>query len=144
MFRKGGADPEPLKRAIPVVLRVQPGMSLARPSDRGEDMKLRSILMAAALASATLSVFGAAAYGDGQDEANERDVSLDQVPAAARQTITREAAGAPILKVEQEVAHGKTLYEAHIKRGDDVIGLRVDSSGTVIDRHSEKNEKPNE
>ena len=54
--------------------------------------------------------------------------------------ILREAKGAPILKVEIEKEKGRSLYEAHVKQGKDEIGI-VDAKGTLIGKHSEKDEK---
>ena len=91
-----------------------------------------------ALAGATAATSSTSAYAD---EKNEKEVKLDQIPAPARATILREAGGSPILKVEEETSNGKTLYEAHVKKGNDVLGIRVDANGTLIDKHSEKSEK---
>jgi len=55
--------------------------------------------------------------------------------------ILREAKGAPILKVEIEKEKGRSLYEAHVKQGKDEIGIVVDAKGTLIGKHSEKDEK---
>jgi uncharacterized membrane protein YkoI len=97
-------------------------------------------LLAMALAGATAATSSTSAYADEKNE-NEKEVKLDQIPAPARATILREAGGSPILKVEEETKNGKTLYEAHVKKGSDVLGIRVDANGTLIDKHSEKSEK---
>jgi uncharacterized membrane protein YkoI len=104
-------------------------------------MQRWSWLLALALAGATIPLASATAVADEHGEKSEKVVSLDQIPAPAKQTILREAGGAPILKVEQETEKDKTLYEAHVKKGDDVIGILVDASGKLIDKHSEKSEK---
>jgi uncharacterized membrane protein YkoI len=104
-------------------------------------MKRWSCLVAGALALAVVPVMSETARADEKGEHHEKVVSLDQIPAPARQTILREAAGAPILKVEEEKGKDRTLYEAHVKKGDDVIGIRVDAQGKVVDKHSEKSEK---
>ena len=101
-------------------------------------MRIWTTLLAVALAGATVPLTSSASYAD--DDKDEKVVTMDQIPAAAKQTIQREAAGSPILKVEQETDHGQTLYEAHVKKGNDVIGIRVDGTGKLIDRHSEKDE----
>jgi uncharacterized membrane protein YkoI len=77
----------------------------------------------------------------GADEGKEKVVSLDQIPAAARTGLLREAAGAPIQKVEQETERGKTVYEGHVKKGNDVIGIVVDADGKLVGKHPEKDEK---
>lgn len=74
------------------------------------------------------------------DEKHESNVTLDSIPAAARQTILKEAHGAPVLNVEIEKKNGKTLYEAHVKQGADVIGITVDADGKLVSKHSEKDE----
>jgi len=82
-----------------------------------------------------------AARADDENEQNEKVVSLDQVPAPARTTILRQAAGAPILKVEQETERGKTVYEAHVNKGGEEIGITVNPDGTLVGTHPEKSEK---
>jgi uncharacterized membrane protein YkoI len=74
-------------------------------------------------------------------EGKEKVVKLEDIPAPARATILKEAKGAPILKVETEDRKGQTLYEAHVKRGKDEIGILVDAKGKLIGTHSEKDEK---
>jgi uncharacterized membrane protein YkoI len=75
------------------------------------------------------------------DEGKEKVVSLDQIPAAARSGLLREAAGAPIQKVEQETEQGKTVYEGIVQQGNDSIGIVVDADGKFVGKHSEKAEE---
>jgi hypothetical protein len=103
-------------------------------------MRVRELVFALALVSAS----GFVATGAWAHENDEQKVKLDDVPAAVRATLVREAKGAEILDVEVERVHGKTRYEAHVKQGDEVIGIVVDASGKFIGRHSEKNEKERE
>jgi len=49
------------------------------------------------------------------DEDHEEEISLDQVPAAAREALLKLAGGARIAKVEREKKHGVVLYEAEWK-----------------------------
>jgi len=93
-----------------------------------------AVLFAVMTAGATLPSVASA------DE-DEKVVSLDQIPAPARNTLIREAKGAPIVRVEMEKNKGKTIYEGVVKQGDDLIGINVDAQGNVLGRHSEKNEK---
>jgi hypothetical protein len=44
------------------------------------------------------------------------------------------------VSVEIEKTGGKTLYEAHVKQGSEVIGIVVDEKGNLIGKHSEKDE----
>jgi uncharacterized membrane protein YkoI len=78
------------------------------------------------------------------DEGQEKVVSLDQIPAAARTGLLREAAGAPIQKVEQETENGRTVYEGHVTKGNDVVGVVVDAEGKLVGTHSEKDEEKGE
>jgi len=93
-----------------------------------------AILLAAITVGATVPSIA-------QADEKEKIVSLDQIPAPARQSLLREAKGAAIQRVEVESEKGKTVYEGVIKQGDDMIGIVVDAQGTVLGRHSEKNEK---
>jgi uncharacterized membrane protein YkoI len=72
---------------------------------------------------------------------NETPTSLDKIPPAARDALMREAAGGSIIDVVQETEHGKTVYEAHVRKGNDVMGIKVDQNGKVLGRESEKGEK---
>jgi uncharacterized membrane protein YkoI len=82
-----------------------------------------------------------AAPGAAGDEGKEKVVTLDQIPAAARSGLLREAGGAPIQKVEEEQTDkGKTVYEGHVKKGNDVIGIVVDANGKLVGTHSESGE----
>ena len=99
-------------------------------------MQFRNLLLVAALVCPTVPV-SATAFAEGK----EKVVKLDQIPAAARRTILKEANGAPVLKVEIEEKNGRSLYEAHIKQGKDEIGILVDAKGALIGKHSEKDEK---
>jgi hypothetical protein len=101
-------------------------------------MRFRNLLLAATLVASSVPL---AAPGLG-NERGEKVVKLESIPAPARQTILQEANGAPILKVEMEKEKsGRTLYEAHVKRGKDEIGIVVDAQGTLVGKHSEKDEK---
>jgi hypothetical protein len=99
-------------------------------------MRLRHLWLIATLSASLLSV-GVSGFAD---EKHESHVTLDSIPAPARQAILEEANGAPVLNVEVEKKNGKTLYEAHVKKGDDVIGIVVDADGKLIGKHSEKDE----
>src|SRR4051794_30260729 len=50
-----------------------------------------------------------------KSEANEQKVELSQVPAAVRETLTKEAQGAKIDKVDKETDDGKTVYETDVE-----------------------------
>ena len=108
---------------------------MATPPTENEHMRFRNLLLGAALTT-TLPVATTAVAGEG----HEKSVKLEDIPAPARQTILKEAKGAPILKVEEEHKHGKTLYEASVQQGKDEMGIVVDAKGKLVGKHSEKAE----
>jgi len=75
-----------------------------------------------------------------EDHDHPRVLSLDKVPAKARAALTREANGAPILRVELETMDGKTVYEGVVKRGDEEVAIVVDAEGRVLGHHAEKDD----
>src|SRR5438552_6970768 len=48
------------------------------------------------------------------EEQNEVKMTLDQVPPAVRETLTRESGGAKIGRVDKEMQDGKTVYETDV------------------------------
>jgi len=102
-------------------------------------MRIKHLLFVAAISTSTLCTF--AALADGK---HEEHVTLESIPAPARQAILKAAHGAPVLDVEVEKKDGKTLYEAHVKQGNEVIGIIVDAEGKLIGKHSEKEEDEHE
>jgi uncharacterized membrane protein YkoI len=100
-------------------------------------MQISKLLLIATLAISAVPV----ATSIRAEEEHEKVVKLADIPAPARQTILREAKGAPILKVEVEKQGGRDVYEAHIRQGKDEIGIVVDAKGTLLGKHSEKDEK---
>ncbi len=105
-------------------------------------MKLRSLLLSASLVVTALPLVSAASADEKNEghEQNEKRVSLDSIPAPARDALKREAGGATILGVEQETENGKTVYEGTIKEGNDTVGISVDANGNLVSRHSESKE----
>ena len=67
-------------------------------------------------------------------EENEVEVTLDQLPPAVRDTVSRESGGAPVGKIQREREKGKTVYEAMITKGAKTWEITVDESGKVIER----------
>jgi hypothetical protein len=70
-------------------------------------MRIKHLLFVAAMSTSTLCCF--VALADGKHESH---VTLESIPAPARQAILKEAHGAPVLNVEIEKKDGRTLYEA--------------------------------
>jgi uncharacterized membrane protein YkoI len=89
------------------------------------------------------------AHNKNSEEGEEKDevkLTLDQVPAAARAGLQREAGGATISKVDQETSHGQTVYETDVMTGGKNWEIKVDANGNLVskkieDEAAEKAEK---
>jgi len=83
------------------------------------------------LVAAVTMVGITAAYSD------EVEVTLDQVPAAVKATILREAAGAKITEIEKETHDGKTVYEAEFLRGGKEVEIKIAPDGSLLGQKAE-------
>ena len=99
-------------------------------------MRFRKLLLIAALSAPAVSM----ATHAFADEENEKVVNISDIPVAAQKGLKREAQGAPILKVEEEQQGGQTVYEGHVKQGNEEMGIVVDANGDLVGKHSEKDE----
>jgi uncharacterized membrane protein YkoI len=70
----------------------------------------------------------------GDDEEDEVEMTLDQVPAAVREGLQREAGGAAVTKVEKETEHGRTGYETDVKIDGKEWEIIVDENGKLISK----------
>ena len=69
----------------------------------------------------------------------EKDVSFSEVPKAVQKTITENARGAKVEKVEKETKNGETLYEAKVKAADDKeTEIKVNENGDLRELKTEK------
>ena len=84
-----------------------------------------------------LGVVGVMAFGVWAGNADEQEVTLDQVPPAVKATILKEAAGAKITEIERETEHGETVYEAEFSRNGREIEIKVAPDGTLLGREVE-------
>jgi len=75
---------------------------------------------------------------------NEEEVSLDQVPAAVKATILKEAGGGTIKEIERETKNGKTVYEAEVIIDGKEIEIKVASDGTLLGKKAENEEDEEE
>jgi uncharacterized membrane protein YkoI len=99
-------------------------------------MKRWMWLLATALATTVAIPMASTVQADEKNE-NETPTSMDKIPAAARDGLLREAGGASIVDVVQETENGQTVYEAHVRKGNDVIGIEVDASGKLVKKETE-------
>jgi len=70
-------------------------------------------------------------------EAGETKVTLEQTPAAVRQTIERELVGAQLEDIARKERQGKTIYETDIIRDGHKWEVVVGEDGTIISKLQE-------
>ena len=85
-----------------------------------------------------LSVVGMMTFGAWAGNADEEEVTLEQVPAAVKATILKESAGGKITEIEREMKNGKTVYEAEFILNGDEIEIKVAPDGTLLGRKVEQ------
>lgn len=92
----------------------------------------RWLLSAALAASAISSVATVQAQG-GEDE-NGRPVSIDEIPAPARDTISEHVGAGILMEVVEETGqNGEPVYEGRIRHGPRRLSIWVDAAGNVLD-----------
>ena len=68
----------------------------------------------------------------------EKDVTIDQVPAAVKATILKEAGGNKIEEIEEISVDGKVVYyEAEWKTGGKEIEIKVAPDGKLLKKEIE-------
>src|SRR4051812_36134751 len=85
-------------------------------------------------ALALAGLLGIAPLGAAEGPATDNDLAIDQVPAAAKAAIQREAAGQEIRWVQRGEVDGKTVYTARVRRDGLDQRVVVDGSGTVLEQ----------
>lgn len=76
------------------------------------------------------------ARGRGEGAGGGVEVTLDQLPQAVRDAVSRESGGAPVGKIMRENENGRTSYEARITKGGKTWEVEFDESGKVVDREA--------
>lgn len=74
---------------------------------------------------------------DDEGDEDEEEVSLDDVPAAVKATILKEAAGAEIEEVVKETEDGQTIYEAEVIISGHETDIKVAVDGTLLGKEME-------
>jgi aerobic-type carbon monoxide dehydrogenase small subunit (CoxS/CutS family) len=87
----------------------------------------------------TLGLVAAAATTRAKAEEKEKEegevkVKFDEVPAAVKATLTKEANGAKIETVDKETDDGKTIYEADVTINGKNYEIKVATDGTLISK----------
>ncbi len=68
------------------------------------------------------------------DDAQEVEVKLEDLPAPVRQTLTKAADGGTIKEIEKETENGKTVYEAEVVIGGKTYEIKISESGKLISK----------
>jgi uncharacterized membrane protein YkoI len=100
-----------------------------------------TIVFALATCLATGSAVLAA---DKKTEREEQQISMDQVPAAVKATLEREAKGGTLGSVMQETEKGKTFYEAEIDKNGKKSYVHVAPDGKVLKHERTRREAKEE
>jgi len=74
---------------------------------------------------------------DDDGDNDEKEISLDQVPAAVKATILKEAGGKRIKEIEVETRGGKKIYEAEWVVGGKEVEIKVASDGKLLSKETE-------
>lgn len=69
---------------------------------------------------------------DGEVAAVEEKTALAEIPAPAREAITRAAGKGTVVVVETITEHGTRSYEAQVRNGQTVEEIMVDASGKPV------------
>ena len=75
---------------------------------------MRKHWIVAFASAAALMLSGCASMNEDEDKGKEQAVTMDQLPAAAKATLTREAGAGKIEEIDKQSEHGKTVYEADV------------------------------
>ena len=81
---------------------------------------------------------------DEGDEQNEVKMSINDVPAPVRQTLSQQDNGASIKHVDRETSNGKLVYEADVVQNGQNMEIKVDPSGQIVSKRvdNEDNARP--
>jgi uncharacterized membrane protein YkoI len=95
----------------------------------------------AGLCGAGLTVMSLSVRAEEKEkDENEVKMKIDDVPAAVKTTIVKEADGTPVTSVDKETDDGKTVYEADAKINGTNYEIKVAEDGTLISKKIDKEE----
>ena len=103
-------------------------------------MKSRHVRLAVVLLFAGLAV-AIAAVATQQVADHEREVSVEEVPAAVMTTILAEADGADIGEIEMETEDGQVVYEAEVIIDGQEVDIEVAADGTLLGKEVEDDDE---
>jgi uncharacterized membrane protein YkoI len=79
----------------------------------------------------------ACAKFDREDKDSDVQMSMDQLPAAVRTTLEREAAGGKVGEIEKEMKDGRTFYCADVTLNGQDWDIEIDESGKVVSKEKD-------
>ena len=101
-------------------------------------MTTRPLMMSCVLALLTLALPTPDAVAGDDDGEVEREITLDQVPEAAREVILAEAGDHPILEVEEVHVNREIFYEAEWIDDGMEVEIVVTPDGEIVGREVEE------
>ena len=99
-------------------------------------MKSKRVRLAVALSVAGLALAIAAVATQDMVE-DEREVPIEEVPAAVMTTILAQAEGADIGEIEMETEDGQVVYEAEVIIDGQEVDIEVAADGTLLGKEVE-------
>jgi hypothetical protein len=103
-----------------------------------------SIVLASALSLAWASTGCASLNGTGNDDRDEKEqpVSLDQLPAAVKSTLMKEAGDGKVQEIERMTQRGRTVYEADVMMEGKKWELTVREDGQLLKKQLDEEDDP--
>jgi len=87
-----------------------------------------------------LSLAGAPALADDDDD--EQELTLEQLPSQVRATVESEARGGQIDEIEMETGKdGKVRFEVEIRKGGEKLEVVIAADGAVLERKVERRKR---
>ncbi len=79
------------------------------------------------------AMLGLAPLAAGAENGKTETVTLDSVPAAAKQAIEKQLDGATVTSIEIEKQDGKTIYDVEATKDGKQVEFEVAADGTVVE-----------
>jgi len=76
-------------------------------------------------------------WAGAEDNDNDQEVAISQVPAAVRATLLKAAEGGTIKEIERETKNGTTVYEAEVLLHGKEVEIKVAADGTLLGKEVE-------
>jgi len=107
--------------------------------------RLTCWLVAVVLGLVVVGALASSAWAEeakkGKAEEEEKEVTLEQVPAAVKATILKEAGGNKVEEIEVETKDGRDVYEAEWKVDGKEVEIKVAADGTLLKKKVESDDE---